>query len=1264
MAKHRKPAKTSHRLSRFDPSARKGVADSELITLEKVKNADFFFLKGEKHRIGGELEDAISCYGKALDAEPEHQGSLFFMGYCYLLRMKEDTDANLETSRVSKLKEAVSAFEKLIAVREEKGNICWDDYTVYYYLGTAQFGLGLYEEAIKSFCRAIDLNSRYAASYYMLGLARCRRGCYNEAVTAFKHAVRMKPDFGEAHGGLAHAYHESGRHEEAIAAYKEAIKIKPREADLHFYLGLSFALLGRHEEAITSYKEAIKLEPALAEAHSNLGVAYYALGRYEEAIASYREATRVKPDSVEAHCRLGSACSALGRHEEAIASYKEAIRTRPDFAEVHSNLGLDYYALGRYEEAIASCKEAIELRPDLAEAHSGLARAYHESGRHEEAIAAYKKAIKIKPREAHLHFYLGLSFTLLGRHEEAIASYREAIKLEPALAEVHYNLGVAYYALRRDEEALASYREAVRIRPDFAEVHSNLGAVYYALRRYEEALASCREAVRIRPDFAEVHSNLGAVYCALGRHEEAIASYKEAVRIRPDLEKAYFGLGDVYDALCRHEEAIASYTEAIRIKPDFVEAHFFLGACYSDMAEYNEAIRMASRAIELATRNEESMIVAAHAAALRGAIHGKMSMYSEARSDYHLAICFARRANCATDIIEHFQGIYYWVSGIESHLKNRYEKARVDLQSALVVLRKGGDQSAIRSVEFLLESIDVDDEIVKLASVKNIESLRSVAEDILARMEHWKRTFDTTTGGIPKEAPPELWNSILAKYNIVRLLADVLSGKPLNDLDFIDASETLESLLHGEWSRRFESIGVLLRKLARYKDFEEMKKAEQDILGLTPDLSVIDGCITGQVLKHASWPLEMMRLLKQQVEQTQELRSELISREQPVRALKPTTEPTKITFTNAGIIAEGKDKPLRKTWPLRIAEYLILKSGDKVHYLWAYVILPTFNPIRKGPEWQFTNYISKAKGVLAKRGIHVATYKGERGDWFGLCEPMDDSVVSNARDIVRLYKDARCHYEDGNMAEAIEILSKVSNDAGNNWYAFTDAWMDLAKWIGEQNFAGVSDDLILRCREFLTGYLRRLRIGISRIELYMKHMDVGRKCSLSEESMAELAAIKAECKDAEALHDSFLPLKPLAPEEHAYERLVQDLQVLHDGLQWIEKPEEEVSDYGHIVGDTVQRLCKRNKTLAEIVEYGRASIDQMLGQSGQRRRYSEREIRDMREEVPFILGDVIAGIDSFDEFDRNKGDKLEYLKRALCHRLGQRLAQRFSSQQR
>ena len=172
--------KSSIALARFDPKARNELVVRGLIALADVRDADFYFFKGEEHRIKGELRQALDNYEKALLIDPKHVDSLDWMGYCCLFDVIKPQNQR-----------AAEALQKLINIREKEGNLSWYDYPRYFNLGAAQYGLGLYEEAIKSCGRAIELNPEHSISYLGLGNAQYGLGLYEEAKENCERAIEL-----------------------------------------------------------------------------------------------------------------------------------------------------------------------------------------------------------------------------------------------------------------------------------------------------------------------------------------------------------------------------------------------------------------------------------------------------------------------------------------------------------------------------------------------------------------------------------------------------------------------------------------------------------------------------------------------------------------------------------------------------------------------------------------------------------------------------------------------------------------------------------------------------------------------------------------------------------------------------------------------------------------------------------------------------------------------------------------------------------------
>ena len=302
-----------------------------------------------------------------------------------------------------------------------------------------------------------------AYTEFYIGLTSYQKSGYEDAIKHYDQAIDINPQFAEAYNNRGITKDRLGRHEEAIADYDEAIRINPQFAEAYYNRGTTKDVLGRHEKAIADYDEAIRLNTHLGEAYYNRGNAKNALGRHEKAIADYDEAIRFNPQYVEAYINRGNAKDALGRHEKAIADYNEAIRLNPQFVEVYSNRGNTKGKLGRYEEAIADYDEAIRLNPQDAKAYTNRGNAKNALGRHEKAIADYDEAIRLNPQLAEVYYNRGTAKITLGRHKEAIRDFSEAIRLNPQDAEAYTNRGNANKEIGEYENTRADLQRAFEL---------------------------------------------------------------------------------------------------------------------------------------------------------------------------------------------------------------------------------------------------------------------------------------------------------------------------------------------------------------------------------------------------------------------------------------------------------------------------------------------------------------------------------------------------------------------------------------------------------------------------------------------------------------------------------------------------------------------------------------------------------------------------------------------------------------------------------
>ena len=237
----------------------------------------------------------------------------------------------LELHRKGQLEEAVSCYQKALRINPNLAG-------VYNNMGAGLQGLGRMEEALSSFEMAVKIRPDYVEAFNNMGNLLQQMGRIDEAVSCYQEVLELKPNLSEAHNNLGNAYLRRGQIAEAISCYQKALELKPDNAQAYCNLGNVYQVQGRIDQAIFCYEKAVKLSPDNPEAYNNMGAALKHCGRLEESVSCHRKALELAPGSAVAHNNLGSAYKHQGRLPEAISCYRKSCHLKRDYAEARSNL--------------------------------------------------------------------------------------------------------------------------------------------------------------------------------------------------------------------------------------------------------------------------------------------------------------------------------------------------------------------------------------------------------------------------------------------------------------------------------------------------------------------------------------------------------------------------------------------------------------------------------------------------------------------------------------------------------------------------------------------------------------------------------------------------------------------------------------------------------------------------------------------------------------------------------------------------------------
>jgi len=151
-----------------------------------------------------------------------------------------------------------------------------------YWLGRLDYDARNYESAIDRLQKAIELDPKMMRAYDNLGLCYDYLGKFDEAVKSYNRAVelnRLQPKPSPwPHLDLAVSLISLNRLSEAEKNLREAVGYDPRLPQAHYQLGRVLEMQGHYEAAVQSLGKAATLDPAYPEPHYLLGRIYHRLG--------------------------------------------------------------------------------------------------------------------------------------------------------------------------------------------------------------------------------------------------------------------------------------------------------------------------------------------------------------------------------------------------------------------------------------------------------------------------------------------------------------------------------------------------------------------------------------------------------------------------------------------------------------------------------------------------------------------------------------------------------------------------------------------------------------------------------------------------------------------------------------------------------------------------------------------------------------------------------------------------------------------------
>ncbi len=233
--------------------------------------------EGNAHYKKREFDEALNCYHKALELEPNN--TVFLLNITAVLFEKGEIDACLEEveKALAHGKEHKAEYQTIVKLMTRKASCLQKK--------------GQHADAIKLFKEAL-LEWRNPETLSKL------EACEKEKKKLEEEAYR-DPEIAKAKKEEGNVHFKEHRFPEGVACYSESIKRNPDEHTTYTNRAACYIKLGAYDEAIKDCDTCIKLKPDFVRAYVRKGNAYHFRKQYNMALQTYDAGLKIDAENEE-----------------------------------------------------------------------------------------------------------------------------------------------------------------------------------------------------------------------------------------------------------------------------------------------------------------------------------------------------------------------------------------------------------------------------------------------------------------------------------------------------------------------------------------------------------------------------------------------------------------------------------------------------------------------------------------------------------------------------------------------------------------------------------------------------------------------------------------------------------------------------------------------------------------------------------------------------------------------------------------------------
>jgi len=540
---------------------KKKAPDTTPIPAVKLREAEFYFIEGEKYFMLEDFAKALVYFQKALEINPENAAVHYKIAEVLSVSDKQEDmfkaslsieqALKLETknkyyyllaagiySNLTRFDKAAQTYESMLGEIENTEVYLYELAAIYQYAEKPEEAIKVYNRA-EAFFGINEIASLQKQKIYF------EQGKSEDALEEGEKLMKAFPDEERYVVGHAETLSQFGYKEKAIPYLEKFIK------ENNVAPGACMLLAGLYRDTNQEEKARELLLAVFDNTDVELNSKLIVLSTYSAELNQNK--SKKQSDSVKEKFAL-----------ELLAKLEHQYPNEPNVNVLGGDL---YLSIGRNQEAQQEYLKAVERGVTSFEVWQNLLYLEMQLEQFGNVVKHSEKAMEYFPNQAMVYYFNGIANFRLKKNKEAIYSFEQVKKLSasnPALiGEVNGILGDVYHATKEFEKSDQAYEEALAFNPNNDAVLNNY-SYYLAIRKanLEKAEKMAAQLIKNNPENATYLDTYAWVLYTRQKYREAKKVMEKALETGLANATHFEHYGDILFKLGEIENAVHQWEKA------------------------------------------------------------------------------------------------------------------------------------------------------------------------------------------------------------------------------------------------------------------------------------------------------------------------------------------------------------------------------------------------------------------------------------------------------------------------------------------------------------------------------------------------------------------------------------------------------------------------------------------------------------------------------------------------------------------------------